>query len=656
MNDVSPIPLEFGEYRIDPRKRILRRGSGETIALTPKHFDTLLYLVENAGEVLEKERMMSAIWPGMIVEENNLNQAISQLRRVLGDNGAEHRYILTVPRRGYRFVAEVRRAVEPSDDPVHALPTAPVKEETSPPVITAVEPKPVAASRHAAAPPPASFRRGTILSVVLLAATALIVYAGYMWRFSPGEADDGNAKSIAVLPFVNLSANGGDDYFGDGITEDLVTQLAQISELKVISRTSIMQYKGSKKPLREIARELGVVHILQGSVRQSGSRFRINAQLIDPRRDGHVWAKSYDREVKDVLTVQGEVTGEIAAALKAKLLAPEREQLARYARGNPEAQRLFRAGYNLIGAHRERTEADLQQARAHFERIIEMDPASPLGYAGLAAFHIRTIAWGEATPGDAFTRAEALVAKALVADERSPEAHMILALIHGHGRWDWKQAEVAARRAVELSPGDANVWDTLRAAVLEPTGRLDEAEAAQRRALSLDPLNSAMAHRLAFLLVYQRRFDEALKQAQINLQVDPKYLNNYVVIARSHEAKGQYREAIAAYRVPNWSFFPDPALNEIEAALAKSGAEGYWRARLTWQQRYAAQQSEGVFYLAGFAAMIGGEEARNEAFRALNLAIDQRNRYLIYAKVETLFDPVRNDPRFAAAMKRLNLN
>jgi TolB-like protein/Tfp pilus assembly protein PilF len=499
------------------------------------------------------------------------------------------------------------------------------------------------------ASPPVRRRKwaaGAALMVVL-------AVAGGAWKTLVVDSGSSAGKSIAVMPFVNFSGDKEDEFFSEGITEDLVTQLAQISELKVISRTSILQYKDSKKPLREIARELGVAHILQGSVRRGDNTFRITAQLIDPAKEGHLWAKSYDRDMKDVLAVQSEVTREIAAALRAKLLAPEREQLARHAKGNPESHLLYRRGIFLIGVHRERTEADIRQAQKYFERIIETDPASPLGYAGLAAYHIRSIAWGYATPAEGYTRADGLVKKALAADAQSAEAHTISAYVQGPGNWDWKKAEASARRAIELNPGDADAWDILRATALEPTGRLDEAVTAQRRAVLLDPRNAAMAHRLAFLFIYQRRYDEALKQARANLELDPKYLNNYVVIARAHEAKGEFAQALAAYRIPQWAFLPEEAIAEVEAALAKSGTEGYWRARLAWQRRYAAQQPEGNYFAAAMAAQAGDID---DAFSELNRAIDARNLFLIYTKIDPLFDPLRGDARFAAALQRLSLN
>ncbi len=660
MNDASPPLLLFGDFRIDRRKRTLARADGEVMALTPKHFDTLLYLVENAGEVLEKDRMMSALWPGMVVEENNLSQAISQLRRILGDDGTEHRYILTVPRRGYRFVAEVRAqevlpampTIEPPTVPPTTVPMdSPVQGPPIEPAIdlpnhSLADSTQVSATR---APTPARRR----MWAAGAAFVAMVAVVGGAWNMLADDRGSNAGKSIAVMPFVNFSGDKADEFFSEGITEDLVTQLAQISELKVISRTSILQYRDTKKPLREIARELGVAHILQGSVRRGDNSFRITAQLIDPAKEGHLWAKSYDRDIKDVLAVQSEVTREIAAALRAKLLAPEQEQLARHAKGNPESHLLYRRGIFLIGVHRERTEADVRQAQKYFERIIETDPASPLGYAGLAAYHIRSIAWGYATPVEGYARADGLVKKALAADGNSAEAHTISAYVQGPGNWDWKKAEESARRAIELNPGDADAWDILRATALEPTGRLDEAVAAQRRAVLLDPRNVAMAHRLAFLFIYERRYDEALKQARANLELDPKYLNNHVVIARAHEAKGEFAQALAAYRIPQWAFLPEEAIADIEAALAKTGAEGYWRARSAWQRRYAVQQPEGTYFTAAMAAQAGDID---DAFRELNRAIDARSQFLVFAKIEPLFDPLRGDARFTAALKRLNLH
>jgi TolB-like protein/DNA-binding winged helix-turn-helix (wHTH) protein len=638
MSDTSQIPLRFGDFRIDPRKRVLARIDGELIPLTPKHFDTLLYLVENAGEVLDKGAMMAAIWPGMIVEENNLNQAISHLRRILGDDGAEHRYILTVPRRGYRFVADVVAV----DDAGSAA------SET-------IEPE----SRIDA---PAGNRRirsatrrwlqGAIAAGLLAGAVAIIV----VWRMPTMDSGAGNRKSIAVLPFVNFSGAKEDEFFSEGITEDLVTQLAQISDLKVISRTSILEYKDSKKQLRDIARELGVTHILQGSVRRGETRFRINAQLIDPAKEGHLWAKSYDREIKDVLAVQSEVTAEIAGALKSRLLEPERQLLEKRARNNPDAYVLYRKGIFLISLHPDRTREEWQRAREYFERVIELDPASPLGYAGLARFHFRSAMWGDAARDRAFALAETLAKKALAADERSVEANLVLAAIHSQVYWDWEKAEPFAKRAVELNPGDAEVWSGYAASVLMPTGRLEEALVAQRRAVVLDPLNVPMAQTLASILMYLNRCDEASEQARINLELDSKFRFQHVVLARCHERNRRFREALAAWRIVKRPWLPDHVLDELQALVESPAAQAdpavYWRARFAWSRKYGETAPNQHYFTAVCAAQAGEID---EAFRYLKRSIDLRERDVVALKVDPQFDPLRKDPRFTLALGRLNL-
>ncbi len=667
MNQGIQTLLEFGDFRIDSRKRVLSRRDGEAMSLTPKQFDTLLYLVENAGDVLEKDRMMAAIWPGMIVEENNLNQAISHLRRVLGDDGAEHRYILTVPRRGYRFVADVRVPAEPIEVvPVSSSPPPPeaarldlsasAGNAAPAPAATVVKPD---AHHHATASDrhiwPATPRfRLAAAGAALIAIVALAVFA---WRTPATDSAEPNRKSIAVLPFSNFSGAREDEFFSEGITEDLVTQLAQISDLKVISRTSILAYKDSKKSLREIARELGVAHILQGSVRRSDTRFRITAQLIDPAKEGHLWAKSYDRDIKDVLAVQSEVTAEIAAALKTRLLEPEKDQLEKRARSNPEAYVLYRKGAHLISIGPYRTKEDRQRARAYFERVIEMDPASPLGYAGLATYHFRSALVGDASWAEAYARAEALSKKALAADDRSVEANLTLAAVYSRGYWDWKKAEPYAKRAVELNPGDAEVWDGYSRSLLMPTGRLEEALAAQRRAVSLDPLNGFIAFNLASLLHYMNRCDEAIRQAGLNLELDPNFWLQHIVVARCHESNGRFMEAIAAYRRVKRPWLPDSVLDELQAKVnspaAKADPRVYWRTRLAWSKKYGETVQDQHYFTAVFAAQAGEID---DAFRYLNRAIDQRDRDASVTKVDPQLDPMRNDPRFASVLKRLNLN
>jgi TolB-like protein/DNA-binding winged helix-turn-helix (wHTH) protein/Flp pilus assembly protein TadD len=632
--------FEFGDFRVDPRKRLLTRRGGQVIALTPKHFDTLLYLVENAGVVLEKDRIMGAVWPRMVVEENNLNQAVSQLRRLLGDDGAEHRYILTVPRRGYRFVADVHVAA----------PGGPGPDEAS------------------VQPPAHRWRLGVAAALVALAGVAVLA-----WKVSSGPstgipAVDKSAldvtpaeKSIAVLPFTNFSGAREDEFFSDGITEDMVTQLAQISGLKVISRASILEYKDSKKPLRQIARELGVAHILQGSVRRDDKSFRINAQLIDPAHEGHLWAKSYDRDIKDVLEVQSEVATEIAAALKTRLLGPERDQLDKRARGNPETYILYRKGRHLLGSWGNTTLQGRQAARGYFEQVALLDPASPLGYAGQAEYYFRAAMKRDEDPVKAFARALEFAERARTADDASAEAHLALAAIHAHGYWDWHRAETHAKRAVDLSPGNGEAW-ALYGGLLASLGRLEEALVAKQRAMSLDPINPQVAQELVFTLLDQGRCDLATKQARFNLEADAANIFYPVVFARCHEIAGEFREAIATYGRMHRPWMPKEAVAALSSAVDKATATGssqsavaaaYWRTRLEWQKKVAPGLENQNYFVAAVASQAG---ERDEAFRYLHRSIDRREIHLHGLKADYQFKAIRDDPRFAAALKRLNLS
>jgi TolB-like protein/DNA-binding winged helix-turn-helix (wHTH) protein/Flp pilus assembly protein TadD len=630
--------FEFGDFRVDARKRLLTRRDGASVALTPKHFDALLYLVENAGEVLEKDRIMSAVWPGVVVEENNLNQTVSQLRRVLGDDGAERRYILTVPRRGYQFVADVVRTAV-SSGVGRAEPSRLDTPRRAPLVAAAV----------------AGLTGIAVLAWITVSPSSRGLPVGHKAEVAAAAGD----RSIAVLPFTNFSGAREDEYFSDGMTEDMVTQLAQISGLKVISRASILEYKGTTKPLRDIARELGVSHILQGSVRRDEKRFRITAQLVDPAREGPVWARSYDRDIKDVLAVQSEVASEIAAALKTRLLGAELEQLDRRARSNPEAYLLYRRGKHLMGStHRTRSQEWLL-AREYFERVTAMEPGSALGYAGQAEWHFRSAMWHDnANRPAAFARAKEIAERALAADDTSSEAHLALAAIHAHGFWDWPRAEASAKRAVELNPGNAETW-ALYGAVLESQGRLEQAHDAKRRAMSLDPLNQEAVIGLAFTLINMGRCDLASKQARFNIESGSAPFFHKIVLARCHEVAGEFGDALELYRQLDRPWMPGDAINALQAAVDHSAgasatdrAAAYWRTRLVWQKKVTAEQSDQHYFAAAVASQAG---ERDEAFRYLELAIDRRDRYLPSMKVDHQFRAIRDDPRFAAALRRLKL-
>ena len=665
--------FEFGDFRIDPRKRSLARCGGEVIALTPKQFDTLLYLVENAGEVLDKDRIMDAVWPRMVVEENNLNQAISQLRRILGDDGAENRYILTVPRRGYRFVAEVQKndngsaaspppAVATAGMPADPVDTPMTNPATVEPAQLVTMPAPATESAASTQPPAIDTlirtaprgNRAFLWAALIAVAILAVVVAGlwHPWQTPATTTVAVNVPSIAVLPFANFSGAKEDEFFSEGITEDLITQLAQVSGLKVISRTSMLAYRDSKKSLRDIAHELGVAHILQGSVRHSDTRFRINAQLIDPEREGHLWAKSYDRDIKDVLAVQSEVTAAIAEAMKAKLLAPEKDQLGRRARGNPEAFLAYLKGRHELRPQMILTLKKYDGAQAFFEEAMKLDPSSPLGAMGMADTYIANARQGLDTDAN-YAAAEKYALQALALDKTLGEAYAILARVHGPGQYNWRQAEIDAKRAVELAPGASSTWDSYRVSFLEPTGQLEEARAAQQRAVSLDPRDPLLLFRLALLHVWLGQCDQAIQQADTALQIFPDIILLHTVKVNCYEAEGKFNEAIAANRLTQAPWADKKTLDEAERAISIQGNKGYSRVMLARQIERAKSRND-VWYFAAVYAGMSGEW--DEAFRYLDKAIDARDRNLVTLKNHWVFRTKHADPRYLAALKRMNLD
>src|SRR5215471_7041792 len=376
---------EFGDFRLDTAKRVLRRLDGTTVPLTPRVFETLLYMVEHHDTVLDKERLMEAVWPDSIVEENNLSQNISTLRRIFGETPGSHSYIVTVPGRGYRFVAQVREQTD------NGSATFEAEEATGP---TSPENGAEAATVKGRQRLPGK-TGGTLAVAVLgvIALTAAFLARGPSVRWpekhkiakAPPALSSGTmtdiARSIAVLPFENLSGNPENAYFTDGIQEEILMRLAKIGDLKVVSRTSTVRYKRSPSNLREIAAQLGVANVLEGSVQRTADRVHVNVQLIKAASDTHLWAEAYDRKLTDIFAVESEIAKTIAETLQTKLTGSERRAIAAQPTENSEAHEFYLKGRYFWN---KRTANDLKAAITYFQKAIDKDPNYALAYAGLA--------------------------------------------------------------------------------------------------------------------------------------------------------------------------------------------------------------------------------------------------------------------------------
>jgi len=390
--------------------------------------------------------------------------------------------------------------------------------------------------------------RRSWLRLSLAGGLAAALAAALWWGASrsvgrPRPGNPASPKSVAVLPFTNLSADPDNEYFSDGITEDLVTQLAKIRDLEVVSRTSAMRYKHTDKPLREIGRELGAANLMEGSVRRAGTRVRVSAQLIDAATDRHLWAETYDREMTDVFAIQADIAQRIAAALQAEFSPQERARLEKRPTENLEAYNLY-----LLGRYHwnKFTEQDQKQSLDYFKQAIAKDSSFALAYTGLAAsYYTLAAGFGHLRPKDASGLARDAILRALALDDELGEAHMGLALLRSWFDWDWDGAEREFKRAIGLNPSLARAHQGY-ALMLSAQGRHDEAIAEIRRAQELDPVTPIIAADMAFHFSYARRYDEAIEAFHKAVALEPAFPTPYAGLALVYATTGRYQEALAA--------------------------------------------------------------------------------------------------------------
>ena len=482
---MSTIIYEFGEFQLDPANHLLSRRDGTPVSLTSRVFDTLVFMVEHHGLVLDKERLMEAVWSDSIVEENNLAQSISKLRQVLGEKPGTHRFIVTVPGRGYRFAADVGIR----DGIAENRQSSSGKLEAQPaPTATKLA---QAVSEPKVAPAWSLTPRAVIALLVMIALGAGVLLVRSR-KAPPAPPAALPQKSIAVLPFANLSADKENAFFIAGVQDDILTALAKVGDLKVISRTSVASYvAGPHRDLRDIGQELGVANVLEGSVRRAGGKVRLTAQLIETRTNTHLWAETYDRDLADVFAIQSDIAQQIATALKAKLAPEEKARLDARPTANSEAYVLYLTGLGREKAVNGSTEDGIAAEQLYMQATA-VDPGFALAYA-------RASLVNSGIAGDDRTRKAKARAQAEEAVRLSPtlgEAHMALGLClyWGEKKYDaaLKEFEVAAATA----PNNAEIY-TYVGGIYRRQGRWREAVASFERALSLDPRNAHIAFRAA---------------------------------------------------------------------------------------------------------------------------------------------------------------
>jgi TolB-like protein/DNA-binding winged helix-turn-helix (wHTH) protein/Tfp pilus assembly protein PilF len=626
---------EFGAFRLDPAERILLR-QGELVALTPKVFDTLVLLVENAGRLVTKDEFMKQVWADAFVEEATLAQTVSQLRKALGNS----EIIETVSKKGYRFLGPVKLvdagapAASAKTGTVAAPVPAriPVKDQNQPQGDTPTGPR--AKAPHAR----------WIVAIAVFA--VLAAAAVFLYTYDQRARERSRIRSLAVLPLQNLSGDPNQEYFADGMTDELITDLAQIHSLRVISHTSVVQFKHTQKSLPEIAAQLNVDAVVEGSVLRTGNNVRITAQLLDARRDQHLWAASYEREISNVLELQGQVAKSIADHINVKLTPEEGAKLSASRSTNPAAYDALLTAKYLFNR---RQVADTEKAIAYLKHSLEIDPNSPEAWSALAYCYAALGSdMGAADPAKVIPQARAAITKALQLDPNRAETHTILAWIKLWYDWDWSGAEQEFHRSLELNPNDS-VTHREYSHYLQLRKRFDEAIAENKLAIELAPLDFLPSVHLAWVYVDAHDGAKAVAQSQHVLEMDPSVTGAYIMLAGGYELQGKWTEATAAITKIKASY-PHVYFPEIAYIKAASGERAEAQKAFADLTEFARTNYVSPFKFAAYYAALSD---RDQAFEYLDKAYRQHDTLLVSLDVNPHLDNLRDDPRFLELEQRV---
>jgi TolB-like protein/DNA-binding winged helix-turn-helix (wHTH) protein/Tfp pilus assembly protein PilF len=638
----------FGAFDVDLRSGELHKH-GIRLKLQDQPFQVLALLMEHSGDLVTREELRHKLWPAdtFVDFDNGLNSAINKLRDVLGDSAEEPRYIETLPRRGYRFIARIENGSQPAlpaGEESHFAPTLPAEEAVSKETRAAES----AATRRATAPQ----RRRIQIGLVAMTAFVLLVFGlnlgGWRNRLLGRPAPE-SIRSIAVLPLQNLTGDPGQDYFVDGMHEELVAKLGSISALRVISRTTMMKYKQTKMSLPEIARELKVDAVLEGSVRRSETQVWITAQLIHASADRHLWTKTYQRTVLEVPLLQGDVARAIAQEIESKLTPQEKVRLAQDRPVNPEAYEAYLRGRFFLAKF---TSDGFDKAAAYFEMAIEKDPNYAAAFASLSHSYSLRGFGGSLRGREAMLPAEAAARKALALDETLAEAHAALAIVKYRYQWDWQGAESEFRHAIELNPNSAEGLGSY-STFLRLLGRCSEALPLARDAHALDPVSRIVNADLTEVLYCAGRYEDVADQLKKILEADPQDDHAHRLLGRMQLAKGQAREAIVSLeQAASLSKRSADSLSALGYAYGVTGKRAQALQILRELETQSRRRYVSPIYMARVHVGLGNNQ---QALAWLERAYEERNFQLVGIYRWPYFEPLHSQPQFQDLLKRMGL-
>lgn len=637
----TPITSErvrFGFFEADLRSGELRK-QGVRIKLHHQPFQVLTMLLEHPGEVVTREELKSKLWPldTFVDFDVGLNSAVKKLRDALGDSAETPRYVETLPRRGYRFIAPLSNGSTSKAESALEVPKPAIEKESS------------AASEGTVAGVPAlswahSRRMIWASAAVLLGLLVLLVglnAGGWRKRFL-ARATPVRIRSIAVLPLENLSSDPAQEYFVDGMTDAVITDLAQISSLKVVSRTSVMRYKGTRKPLPEIGKELNVDGIVEGAVVRSGERVRVDAQLIEANTDRHVWARTYERNLGDVIALQNEIARAVANEVQVKLTPQEQAHLSRADSIDPQTYELYLRGRYFWS---KRGEDSIRKSIDYFQQAIQRSPNYALAHAGLAEAYVVKY---DVAPQEQYSAAKPAARRALEIDNNLAEAHNALAASLFWYDWDWAGAEKEFQRALALNANyaQAHQW---YAQYLRTMGRRDSAVEELKRAEELEPLS----HFAGGSGRYGQQYDLIIEHARKELELDPSFFRAYSALGSAYGLKGMYRDSIAAYqKARDLSGGSPGVLSGMGYTYAVWGKRAEAVKILEELKELSKHKYVSPYHIAKVYVGLGEKDL---AFAWLQKAVADRSIPLPGLKTYEELASLRSDPRYTELLNRIGL-
>jgi TolB-like protein/DNA-binding winged helix-turn-helix (wHTH) protein/Tfp pilus assembly protein PilF len=695
---------EFGEFRLEAADRVLFH-KGKPVTLTPKALETLLVLVQNGGRLVNKEDLIKAVWADTFVEEANLARNIWTLRKALGDDDTNHRYIETVPKRGYRFVAPVTevpientavliqrrvrahivseeletseeprsdsQVIQTEDQPIESVAAKKQVADRSADIVMqrhtvariVTEEEEMANGRGESEPAfeskallvtvakekEVNRRRRLALGAVGVLLVGLTLALTHTWssRKSQVSATGTTVRSLAVLPFKPIGARDEDDYLGLGMADALITKLSNIREINIRPTSAVRKYGSQDQDPVAAGRELRVEAVIEGSVQRVGEQLRVTVQLVSVRDRAPLWAEKFDERFTDIFAVQDRISEQVARALMPRLTLEDRERLHKRYTENAEAYQAYLKGRFLWN---KRTGEGMRKSIEYFDQAVRIDPKYALAYAGLADSYNVLSQFGELASDEAMPKAKAAALKALEIDDTLAEAHASLALVHNVYDWNWVGAETEFKRAIELNPNYANArhWYAM---FLSAAGRHDEALAEIRRAKEIDPVSLIISTNEGWILFCARQYDAAIEQLGKTVELDQGFANAHYKLALVYEAKGMYKEAVKEYlKDEALSGTSQEVVAMLRAAYSKSGWEGYCQRQLNQLKK---ESKEGYVSPKSFVMAYLQLGEKDRAFEWLEKAYGERGELLLYLKVDPRFDPLRSDPRFEDLLRRV---